>query len=185
MHNLSLKKLYVTSNLTLKVLPALAAATLLATLSARAQAPAPTSDIIFFLGQPILTITDNNPPGPPEVITVPIPSTTPLNISIGVVLFYEDQAKTVLSDAIWFDGNTASFVSDPDLSTIPTISTTFPLLASVVETGAPQDVSIAFGLPRTGILAVQSEVDVPDAGTTGSLFGLSLTGLAFLRRKLC
>ena len=26
---------------------------------------------------------------------------------------------------------------------------------------------------------------VPDAGTTGSLFGLSLMGLAFLRRKLC
>ena len=182
MHNLSLKKLYVTSNLTLKVLPALAAATLLATLSARAQAPAPTSDIIFFLGKPILTITDTNPPGPPEVITVPIPSTTPLNISIGVVLFYEDQAKTVLSDAIWFDGNTASFVSDPDLSTIPT---TLPLLASVVETGAPQDVSTAFGLPSTGILEVQSEVDVPDAGTTGSLFGLSLMGLAFLRRKFC
>ena len=182
MHNLSLKKLYVTSNLTLKVLPALVAATLLATLSARAQAPAPTSDIIFFLGKPILTITDTNPPGPPEVITVPIPSTTPLNISIGVVLFYEDQAKTVLSDAIWFDGNTASFVSDPDLSTIPT---TLPLLASVVETGAPQDVSTAFGLPSTGILEVQSEVDVPDAGTTGSLFGLSLMGLAFLRRKFC
>ena len=182
MHNLSLKKLYVTSNLTLKVLPALVAATLLTTLSARAQAPAPTSDIIFFLGKPILTITDTNPPGPPEVITVPIPSTTPLKINIGVVLFYEDQAKTVLSDAIWFDGNTASFVSDPDLSTIPT---TLPLLASVVETGAPQDVSTAFGLPSTGILEVQSEVDVPDAGTTGSLFGLSLMGLAFLRRKFC
>ena len=26
---------------------------------------------------------------------------------------------------------------------------------------------------------------VPDTGTTASLFGLSLTGLAFLRRKLC
>src|SRR6267143_5226668 len=170
MHNISLKRLYVTSNLTLKVLPALVAATLLAPLSARAQAPAPTSDIVFVLGQAVLTFTDTNPPGPPEVITVPF-STTAIKINIGVVLFYEDQAKTVLSDGIWFDGNTFSFVSDPDLSTIPS---TLTLLASVVETGAPQDVSTAFGLPSTGILEVQSEVDVPDAGTTGSLFGLSL-----------
>jgi hypothetical protein len=33
-------------------------------------------------------------------------------------------------------------------------------------------------------LAGPSEA-VPDTGTTASLFGLSLTGLAFLRRKLC
>jgi VPDSG-CTERM motif len=30
-----------------------------------------------------------------------------------------------------------------------------------------------------------TSTSVPDAGTTGSLFGLSLMGLAFLRRKLC
>jgi VPDSG-CTERM motif len=33
--------------------------------------------------------------------------------------------------------------------------------------------------------AAASEATVPDTGTTFSLFGLSLMGLAFLRRKLC
>jgi len=33
--------------------------------------------------------------------------------------------------------------------------------------------------------AATSETAVPDTGTTFSLFGLSLTGLGFLRRKLC
>jgi protein with PEP-CTERM/exosortase system signal len=33
--------------------------------------------------------------------------------------------------------------------------------------------------------ATSETTAVPDTGTTASLFGLSLTGLAFLRRKLC
>ena len=59
------------------------------------------------------------------------------------------------------------------------------MLATFVETGAPQDVSGFFGFGQN-FVQVQSDVDlaVPDTGTTCSLFGLSLTGLAFLRRKL-
>lgn len=33
--------------------------------------------------------------------------------------------------------------------------------------------------------AAASEASVPDTGTTFSLFGLSLIGLAFVRRQLC
>jgi hypothetical protein len=44
-----------------------------------------------------------------------------------------------------------------------------------------------FGTPTTfSNFSLQgTTVSVPDTGTTGFLFGLSLMGLAFLRRKLC
>ena len=162
------------SNSTLKILP-LVAASLLATFSARAQAPAPTSDVVFVDGTPFITLQDA--PGQSEFA----PNFFNVNGVVGAVLFFQDQNMTVLSDQIWStNGQTLNFASDPDLQNLGTL----PVLATFVETGAPQDVSGFFGF-GPNFVQVLSDVDVPDTGTTGSLFGLSLMGLAFLRRKLC
>ena len=52
--------------------------------------------------------------------------------------------------------------------------------------------AVDFGIDLSDNVAVQAVFNdngdvatAPDTGTTASLFGLSLTGLAFLRRKLC
>ena len=92
MSNSTLKKLCVTSNITPKILLALVAATLLATLSARAQAPAPTSDIVFVDGTPRITLQDA--PGQSQLAL----NFARANGGVGVVLFFQDQNMTVLSD---------------------------------------------------------------------------------------
>jgi len=173
------------SKSTLKILSVLMAASLLATLSARGVAPVPTSDIVTIGGTPFVILQDT--PGQPAGSQfapdfAEFGSDTPK----GVVLFYQDAAMTVLSDQIWTVSTTngpnvaLNFASDPDLQDLSAMT----VLARLVETGAPQDVSGYFAFPL-GIIVVQSDVDVPDTGTTLSLFGFSLMGLAFLRRKLC
>jgi hypothetical protein len=160
-----------------KILAALMAASLLATASVRATPipygiPSDISDIVFFQGSPIVIFQEGQPQFAYGWLSGP---------QHGVVLFYQDAAMTVLSDQIWNDfSDTYGFASDPDLQNLSGL----PVLARFVETGAPQDVSGYFGLPP-GILMVQSDLNVPDTGTTCSLLGLSLMGLAFLRRKLC
>ncbi len=174
------------SKSTLKILPALVAASLLATLSARGVATVPTSDIVTIGGTPFVILQDT--PGQPAGSQfapdfAEFGSDTPK----GVVLFYQDAAMTVLSDQIWTVSTTngpnvaLNFASDPDLQDLSGMT----VLARLVETGAPQDVSGYFAFP-SGIIVVQSDVDlaVPDTGTTFSLFGLSLMGLAFFRRKI-
>jgi hypothetical protein len=44
---------------------------------------------------------------------------------------------------------------------------------------------IGYNIVFVDSAATSETAAVPDTGTTASLFGLSLTGLAFLRRKLC
>ena len=164
------------SKSTLKILPALVAASLLVTLSARAQpAPGPTSDIVFIDGAPHVTLQDTPGQSQLALAFISLNGAQP-----GAVLFYQDASMTVLSDQLWTDGQTLNFASDPDLQDLGTL----PVFARLVETGAPQDVGGFFGF-GSNFLLVQSDAEVPDTGTTFCLFGLSLMGLGFLHRKLC
>ena len=172
------------SKSTLKILSVLMAASLLATLSARGVAPVPTSDIVTIGPTPFVIFQDTpgQPAGSQFALVGEFGSDTPK----GVVLFYQDAAMTVLSDQIWTVSTTngpnvaLNFASDPDLQDLSGMT----VRARLVETGAPQDVSGYFEF-ASGTIVVQSDVDVPDTGTTLSLFGFSLMGLAFFRRKLC
>ena len=85
------------------------------------------------------------------------------------------------------------FVNNADASYSQLTSTTFTWFIQ-----AQSDLAIAFtGDPDGTVVDVgghfklaffdkgDAAAAVPDTGTTASLFGLSLTGLAFLRRKFC
>ena len=115
--------------------------------------PDPTafSDMVFIGG---------NPAFPPLVDGQPqfVPNFFPVNAPNGVVLFFSDPGKTILSDEIWVFNQQFNFASDPDFQNLAGI----PVLGMVVETGAPQDVSAFFGLPPN-FIAVQSDLPEPSA----------------------
>ncbi len=91
---------------------------------------------------------------------------------------------------IWMEPDAAGFVNFVQFSSLS--PNQLNVLSDFEHSGG-----LADGMPDTssfklngGALSVTffdkgDVATVPDTGTTLSLFGLSLTGLAFLRRKLC
>ena len=94
------------------------------------------------------------------------------------VVFYQDASQTIVSDQLWVQNQFFYFASDPDLQNLQALG--IPVVASFVENGLPQDVSVPFGLPP-GTVQVQSDV-VPEPNTIMLLGIGGLTLLTCLRR---
>jgi len=85
------------------------------------------------------------------------------------------------------------FYSPTDSDQIVTSASTITTASGVIYDGSRIGLGFAFppidisGVPNSNFgpnFQFSTRTSVPDAGTTGSLFGLSLMGLAFLRRKI-
>jgi VPDSG-CTERM motif len=99
-----------------------------------------------------------------------------------------------LHQAQWVEpenSNAVNFVQDTGLSG----NGFFHVFSGTTKASLPLTVngmSVPFGTDASDGIAIAATFNdtgdveaVPDTGTTGSLLGLSLTGLAFFRRKLC
>ena len=87
-------------------------------------------------------------------------------------------------DAAGF-GNQVAFFNVPNQ--LGVVSEVGPELTNALADGKPDTTTFTLnGNPLSVTFFDKGDVaTVPDTGTTFSLFGLSLTGLGFLRRKLC
>jgi hypothetical protein len=103
----------------------------------------------------------------------------PVGLPNGAVLLYEDASQSVVSDQLWVQNQFFYFASDPNLQNLDTLG--IPVVGSLVESGAPQDVSPFFGLPL-GAVQVQSDLNIPEPGTM-TLVGVGLAGLLAVYRR--
>jgi hypothetical protein len=151
-------------------------AALAVTLAAAGTARAQLSDFVFLSGAPVLALAETNS----ELI--PAFAQSPITANVGIQI-YEDATSGVVSDQLWAQAGFWYFASDTNLVNFTQlgIQDVSPVGAPIVETGAPQDVSVYFGLPA-GFIAVQSDVEVPEPASLG-LFAAGGGLLLLLRRQ--
>jgi hypothetical protein len=182
------------SKSTLKILPALMVAIITGwvTQPVNGQTPTSTPVITFteYSSTNLTAVYTNSSGGTTNLIVTPFPGFTDL----WTVALPSDGSLVTFNDAAWLEpssttsinnilGQVSSFrvTSDIPLTGPPGAGvltnnqmTAFPI-AIVVGTGP-----IVFGVFND----LGDVATVPDTGTTASLLGFSLMGLAFLRRKL-
>jgi hypothetical protein len=173
------------SNSTLKILPALMVAITagLVTQPVFSQAPAPTPHDLEFIenSSTSLSVTyDGSTTGitvvnsSADLWSVLLPPT--LVFSLNPTPAWIEPDNFAHDNFVLFTSGSGTVFSDTPLTFTPTLDE-FP---------------VAVGFDTSDQLPIFATFDddgdvatVPDTGTTFSLFGLSLVGLAFLRRKLC
>lgn len=176
------------SNPTLKILPALMVAITAAfvTQSVCGQMPTPT---------PIITLTEYSSSNLTAVYTSGSGAMTNLTVTFRG----PDQWTVTLPSNLVTTGNQATWSepsSENSLNAIisQSIMPVFPVNSDFAtgpgmfanNTRSTVPIAATQGTAPVLVYGVFNDLsDVPDTGTTASLFGLSLTGLAFLRRKLC
>jgi hypothetical protein len=127
-----------------------------------------TSLTITYDGSP-LTVTPT--PGSPDQWTFSLPAGF-VDVTT-FVLWTEPENSTLVNSIGFSNGTVFSDVTNPGGPAL-TNGTPFG------EVGTVNGIIVSATFFDNGDVAT-----VPDTGTTGSLLGLSLAGLAFFRRKLC
>jgi hypothetical protein len=134
-----------------------------------------TSLAVTYDGSPLTVL---QPPGFPDEWNFALP--TGFLATVGLQQWTEPENSNLVNAVSFGTAMTRAGIVQSDFS----LNTQFPINADgasvLVGTDGGVDVFASFTDN-----AVTSEATVPDTGTTYSLFGLSLMGLAFLRRKLC
>jgi hypothetical protein len=136
------------------------AAGLLAAGSAYAQV-APQSDVLQCMTLPPIFVPEGGPPGSEFKPAWCGPFAVP---DLAVLMF--EPGTATLSDQIWTQAGFFYFASDPDFVNLAALN--IPVVGTIQETGAPQDVSGFWGL-NPGTVLVQSDVgnetDAPEPAT--------------------
>ena len=163
------------------------AGSLLAALPAHAQSQ--LSDTVLFFGK-TFTIPELGT-GPESIVTLGS-NPTGLGAPTGYVSLLETSTggngSQNVSDYLWFENGVFFFASDGDPGGFPTVpfdpTVAAAPLGSLLETGAFQDLSPAFGQPNGAIL-VMSDVETTPEPSTLALFGLGGAALVncYRRRK--
>jgi hypothetical protein len=175
------------SKSTLKILPALMIAITAALVTQPMRATAIPTLVITEFSSTSLTAILNGDTANPLLVTGGNDSwTITLNLNGNVILFgaqiWTEGAAFGLNnfvEAALF-GNTITVVSDRDTGVTGIANNTQDTTSFAIRssTGSTEPLYVTFN-------DLGDAAAAPDTGTTASLFGLSLMGLAFLRRKLC
>ena len=183
------------SNSTLKILPALIVAIITSSFahpaSAGPAAPTPT---------PVVTFTEINDTTLTAVYTNGSGFSTPLTVTPQGA----DQWDVTLSGNLSNPGTAGNGWIEPDSTAVnqlfPFFGSGWTVISDETFTGpgqfannqitsSPIATDNTISTAPVSVFGVFNDLrdtaTVPDTGTTASLFGLSLTGLAFFRRKLC